>query len=484
MASIIQIKRSTTPGAVPADNTLAHGELAVNIPDKKLFTANSSGNTFALSGDRYNLTAIDGTVADANADAATIQLITDNTTLANDWVSFVSGEAIDIGATISASGSDTVPQTATITIAAEIATSSNKGVAQFHTDDFVVTGGEVTLADTNAGAVLVIQGTANEVDVSRANGTVTVGLPDDVTITSDLTVTSNTYIGGGYGSTGTTLASDGNISTNGILTVDGNSALNGGITVDGANFVVDGATGSITTASSLNVSLLSSLDGGIDVNGANFTVATSGAVDTASTLTVDGLASLDGGIDVDGVMTVADTTGAIATSGTLSVTNATGSTSSSTGAATITGGVGVGENLYVGGVAVVEDTTQSTSTSTGSLIVGGGAGIAGNLYVGGNLDIAGTQTVVDSTTVSIGDSLLKLAADNSSDTNDIGWYGVYNDGATKYAGIFRDASATPVDEGEDVFVVWSGLTAEPGTTVNFATGGLAQLDAIIDGGTY
>jgi len=458
MASLVQIKRSNTAASVPS--SLAAGELAINTADKVLYSSDGS-TVFRLSGDQYNLTSTNG------SDQATITLTVDNAGLSNDSIIFAAGEGIDV----SESGG-------TITIAGEDATSSNKGIASFDSGDFSVTSGAVTLADSATGAVIAISGTANEVDVSRSNGTVTIGLPDDVTITSDLTVTSNTYIGGGYGSTGTTLDSAGNASLNGALTVDGLSSLDGGIDVNSAAFSVS-AAGAVDTGSTLTVDGLSSLDGGIDVNGSNFVVATDGGITTVDTLDVGGLASLDGGIDVDGAFTVADTSGNIASSGTLTITNATGSTSTTTGAVKVTGGVGVAENLYVGGVARVTDTTASTSTSTGALVVSGGVGVAGNLYVGGNLDIAGTQTIVDSTTVSIGDSLLKLAADNSSDTNDVGWYGVYNDGTEKYAGIFRDASNS------GVFKVWAGLTSEPTTTVDIASSGaLAQLDAVIDGGTY
>jgi hypothetical protein len=39
----------------------------------------------------------------------------------------------------------------------------------------------------------------------------------------------------------------------------------------------------------------------------------------------------------------------------------------------------------------VDNTTQSTSTSTGALVIGGGVGIAKNLYIGGNIDVAGSM---------------------------------------------------------------------------------------------
>jgi len=38
MASVIKLKRSLTPGSVPG--SLEAGELAINIPDKKLFSSN------------------------------------------------------------------------------------------------------------------------------------------------------------------------------------------------------------------------------------------------------------------------------------------------------------------------------------------------------------------------------------------------------------------------------------------------------------
>jgi hypothetical protein len=42
MSNTIQIKRSTTAGAVPTAGQLAQGELAVNLADRKLFTKNAS----------------------------------------------------------------------------------------------------------------------------------------------------------------------------------------------------------------------------------------------------------------------------------------------------------------------------------------------------------------------------------------------------------------------------------------------------------
>ena len=71
----------------------------------------------------------------------------------------------------------------------------------------------------------------------------------------------------------------------------------------------------------------------------------------------------------------------------LVINSSTQATSTTTGALQIiNGGMGVGGNIYNGGVIVagVTSNQQATNTSSGSLQVLGGAGISGNLYVGGN----------------------------------------------------------------------------------------------------
>lgn len=250
MASIIKLKRSATPSSVPG--TLQEGEIAVNIEDKKLFVGGVGGgaNVQVLSGDLYNLVT-----SNAASDEVTLTLTVDNASLSNDSITFTSGEGIDIVSggdivTISAEianssnkgvasfdsndfvvstgsvtlvdsvvkeintdsgtltptsrafniyggeGVDVTHSGNTITVTGEDASATNKGIATFNSTNFTVTDGDVVLADNANGAVIAIQGTTNEVNVSRSNGTVTVGLPDNVTITNNLTVSGNTVIDG------------------------------------------------------------------------------------------------------------------------------------------------------------------------------------------------------------------------------------------------------------------------------------------------
>jgi hypothetical protein len=89
--------------------------------------------------------------------------------------------------------------------------------------------------------------------------------------------------------------------------------------------------------------------------------------------------------------------GTVTATSVLSVTSATQSTGTTTGALVVTGGVGIGGNLYQNGIHVISNTATSTSTTTGALIVAGGVGIAGNVNIGGSVVGGGIRTTSTST---------------------------------------------------------------------------------------
>jgi hypothetical protein len=103
--------------------------------------------------------------------------------------------------------------------------------------DTNVTAQDLDFSDgSNTGAVdldsqsLTIQGTANEIETSASGQTLTVGLPNSVNITSNLTV-------------GGTLNSDDITSTN--ISIAGNATVTGNLTVQGTTTTVDSTTVSI-----------------------------------------------------------------------------------------------------------------------------------------------------------------------------------------------------------------------------------------------
>lgn len=130
-----------------------------------------------------------------------------------------------------------------------------------------------------------------------------------------------------------------------------------------------------------------------------------------------------------------------------------------------------------------DDVDISGEVNAATAAIVGAATIGGNLTVTGDLTVSGTTTEVSSTTVTIDDPMLSLA-DNQADTStftdgvDVGFYGVAGNTSSKFFyGIARDQSA-------NTFIVYNGISNEPGTTVDLTGGGISQLDAIIDGGTY
>ena len=80
-------------------------------------------------------------------------------------------------------------------------------------------------------------------------------------------------------------------------------------------------------------------------------------------------------------------------SGKVDFTDTTESTSCTTGALTVAGGVGIAKRLNVCGVGKFTSNTSSTSTNVGALVVVGGVGISENLNVGGAADFGGAVSI-------------------------------------------------------------------------------------------
>lgn len=94
-----------------------------------------------------------------------------------------------------------------------------------------------------------------------------------------------------------------------------------------------------------------------------------------------------------------------------------------------------GTNLYYTNARVDQ---HLASGLVGNIVVGDIS--AQDVNVAGDLNVAGTTTTVNQTTLTVSDSKIFLADGNIADFIDIGTIYNYNDGSNRTAGIFRDAS--------------------------------------------
>jgi hypothetical protein len=213
------------------------------------------------------------------------------------------------------------------------------------------------------------------------------------------------------------------------------------------------ATGNVSFDGSANVTLTVDLTAsgvaagtyGGTTNIPVFTVATDGRVTSAANVSVATNLSIAGDTGTDTLSLLSDTLTFVGADGITSVVNAAGNN-----------------------VAFSVDNTVIRTT--------GGQTIAGSLSITGDLVISGNTVTQDVTTVTTEDSLIKLAANNVADAIDIGFYGQYTNGGTKYAGLVRDAT-------DGVFKLFTNESIEPtSNVVSYTAADRATIEANFTGG--
>lgn len=111
--------------------------------------------------------------------------------------------------------------------------------------------------------------------------------------------------------------------------------------------------------------------------------------------------------------------------------------------------------------------TASTSTSTGALRVQGGIGLQGNLFVGGNVNIAGNIALggsgdtVNTSNLTVTNPLIFMGDGNPGNSQDLGFAGEYNIASNElYTGLVKDAT-------DGLWKLFSNVDPTPSTTVDF-----------------
>ena len=185
-------------------------------------------------------------------------------------------------------------------------------------------------------------------------------------------------------------------------------------------FVTSGNVGISNSLASHTLSVGSNLY--VDDYGTNVLVVSGGVGitdTTTSTSATTGALKVAGGISTEENLNVGAVT---------KVLSATDSTSKTTGALIVTGGVGISKNIHAlnanfedveADSVDITDTTLSYNQTTGALKVAGGLGVAGNVHCGnltltGNLTVTGNTTVINANNLIVQDPIIELGKGNAS----------------------------------------------------------------------
>jgi len=210
-----------------------------------------------------------------------------------------------------------------------------------------------------------------------------------------------------------------NVRIAGNLTVDGSTTtINSTVlTVDDKNIIVASGVASATAANGSGIAV-DTVFANIEYHGPTSSpaVSTYGGGDRwisnksfAIANTATSTSSTTGALVVAGGLAVGEN---LNVGGTFGLTSSTNSTSKDTGAFVLTaGGLGVELNIVAGGMISANSTEESTTTTNGALVSRGGLGVTGKALIGGNLfvtsDIESTSSTIGAIITSGGVGIAK-----------------------------------------------------------------------------
>lgn len=415
MANLIQIKRSLTTANPPS---LANGELAFTANGDHLFIG-SNGASITIAG-KFNpgvLTANQALVANGTGylDAVKTANLTVQSITANGVSSPGSGYLLSVD-----SGGNTY-------WLSQGAVSINVDAQYIWTNSHSFTA-NVTSSNTTTGTIKItgglgVTGRINTGDLAAGNDSVYSSL------------------------TGTTLT---------VANVFATATVNAAVLSVGSWVVAN--NGGVYTSGIVNADILA-VGSQFRANTTQVTVAAGVGFSANGSLGSAGQVLHSNGSSIYWSNTTADITSVVAGDG-------------------LTGGGTSGDvTLNIGAANGINVTSDAVGVTTGSTLTVNSSGIHVNsalsitdLSLSGNLTVSGTLTTIDTNNLTIEDPLIKVANGNSTDVIDVGLYGMYTNGGTRYTGLFRDAT-------DGIYKLFTGLETEPTTTVD--TGGVGYGQATL-----
>lgn len=516
MANQIQIKRSATASAPGA---LANGELAFTSNGDVLYIGSPNGSIVGIGGARFpgTLTANQALVANSTSgiDKVIVANLAPQQIYSNNGVGSAgqvltsggSGNVYWTSPTSGVAGSNTQIQfNDSGSLAGDADLTFNTINNTLSAANIAVLG---TTASTNTttGALTVagglgVNGRINVTDLAAGNNSV-YSTANGTAITTGNVFATGTVNGSVLSVGGWVIANNSGVFTSGVVNADivqvGSFFRANTTTVVIGSGVGLQANGGLGTAGQVLHSNGSSVYWDTDDQGVTSVASgnglTGGTITSTGTLAVqanDGIVANSSGLFVKaGTGVTVNSTGvhisqdigntAAVTFGTLTVTGNTSLGDATSDIVSLNGSVNTNimpsaNNTYVLG----NNTMRWAEVHTANLHSNTGY-FDGSVQISGNLSVLGTTTTVNANNLVVDDSLIQLAANNTtSDLLDIGFYGSYNadGGAHEHAGLFRKAS-------EDIFKLFKGLQESPTNVVNTSGTGYttATLEAyLLSGG--
>ena len=413
-----------------SDRLTVAGTNGISVSNAAILSGNTEvGGTFQVTG----ATSLNGnvTLGDAGADAVTV----------TGTATFAQPADFDGGFTVA--GSQTINVGSNRIQAVATPSAGTDAVNKSYVDNLLSAGFDIsdgTDSQTiSQGDTFIINGTPSEVNVAvSATDTLTIGLPDSVTISDALTVTGAATVGTTLGVTGATTLSS--TLAAGNTTITGTLSTSGAATLNSAS-----VTNNATVGGTLGVTGATGIDGNFDINTNKFTVnATSGNTAIAGTLGVTGATTLSSTLGVTGNTTVGGTLGVTGES-TLASATVSDLTAGRVVLAGTAGAIEDSGNLTFNGTELGVTGTLDVSSDAS---VGGNLSVTGNTTISGNLTVSGTTTTVNSTVVEVADPIMTIGDDASDDNLDRGLKFKWHNGTAAKAGFFGYDEST----GEFVFI--------------------------------
>jgi len=399
--TVIVTKYSTGTGS-PASNALAVGEQAYSFNSNKLFIGQTDGSnvTARIIGGQLYTDMMDHTAGTLTASSAVIvdsSLKIDNFNIGNITVTGASNTISSTNAngniTVDPNGTGLIVLTGPVT---HTGTVSHTGVGtvagQWNVDNLRLDANTLSTTNTNGDLTLATNGSGRVL----LDGTSVVVLPKGTEVQRP-TAANATDGAMRYSTTNTRFEGVANgswISIGGVKDTDGDTYIDP--------------------------------EQGADDDILRFFIAgTEKAKLTASQFQIDNALEVDGAANVDGAVTMGST---LDVTGAVNFNNTTVSSSTTTGAVIIDGGVGIAEDIYLGGQIV----------STGDATFGGNLAVTGNTVLTGNLTVSGTTTTVNSSVTTLTDPVMHVGQGSlaAGDANDRGVSFEYGDGSAVKDGFF------------------------------------------------